>query len=231
MYCIKCGVQLADSEKRCPLCQTVVSHPDFIPSEDTPYPRYQDTSEKVSPKGINFIFSFLFLIAALICLTCDIKPDLELEWAGYAIGSMILFYVIFLLPVWFEKHHPQIFLPCCFGVIALFLWYICYSLGGNWYFTFALPITLGVALIFCTVVILCKYLKRGRLYIFGGASIALAGLMILIEELVVFTFEIGSDFVWSIYPAIAFTLIGIMLIVIAIVKPLKESLRRIFAIG
>ena len=29
MYCIKCGVELADSEKVCPLCGTRVFHPDL----------------------------------------------------------------------------------------------------------------------------------------------------------------------------------------------------------
>ena len=29
MYCIKCGVELGNSEKQCPLCKTVVYHPDF----------------------------------------------------------------------------------------------------------------------------------------------------------------------------------------------------------
>ena len=29
MYCIKCGVELADSERVCPLCGTRVFHPDL----------------------------------------------------------------------------------------------------------------------------------------------------------------------------------------------------------
>ena len=29
MYCIKCGVELADSEKKCPLCGTVVFNPEL----------------------------------------------------------------------------------------------------------------------------------------------------------------------------------------------------------
>ena len=29
MYCIKCGVELADSEKVCPLCATRVFHPEM----------------------------------------------------------------------------------------------------------------------------------------------------------------------------------------------------------
>ena len=27
MYCINCGVKLADTEKKCPLCNTLVFHP------------------------------------------------------------------------------------------------------------------------------------------------------------------------------------------------------------
>ena len=30
MYCVKCGVELADSEKKCPLCGTPVFHPDIL---------------------------------------------------------------------------------------------------------------------------------------------------------------------------------------------------------
>ena len=29
MYCVKCGVKLEDTEKMCPLCGTVVFHPDI----------------------------------------------------------------------------------------------------------------------------------------------------------------------------------------------------------
>lgn len=39
MYCIKCGVELADSEKVCPLCGTRVFHPDLPGGQgETPYP-------------------------------------------------------------------------------------------------------------------------------------------------------------------------------------------------
>ena len=29
MYCVKCGVELADSQRVCPLCGTRVFHPDI----------------------------------------------------------------------------------------------------------------------------------------------------------------------------------------------------------
>ena len=40
MYCIKCGVRLADTEKECPLCGTVPFHPEITREEAAPlYPR------------------------------------------------------------------------------------------------------------------------------------------------------------------------------------------------
>ena len=39
MYCVNCGVELADSETVCPLCGTRVFHPDLSrPQADAPYP-------------------------------------------------------------------------------------------------------------------------------------------------------------------------------------------------
>ena len=39
MYCVKCGVELADGESKCPLCGTTAYHPD-VPVTDAkpPYP-------------------------------------------------------------------------------------------------------------------------------------------------------------------------------------------------
>ena len=39
MYCVKCGVELADSQRVCPLCGTRVFHPDIPRTPaDPPYP-------------------------------------------------------------------------------------------------------------------------------------------------------------------------------------------------
>ena len=44
MYCVKCGVELADGEKQCPLCGTRVYHPDIQTNEAfPPYPRGEST--------------------------------------------------------------------------------------------------------------------------------------------------------------------------------------------
>ena len=61
MYCIKCGVELADSEKVCPLCGTRVFHPDLPQAQgEPPYPpQEQARPEEVSHTGALFVLTVL----------------------------------------------------------------------------------------------------------------------------------------------------------------------------
>ncbi len=230
MYCVNCGVELADSENKCPLCSTPVYFPERIKPKDRPYPEYINTKDEIGPRGFYFIMSFFFLIASLVVLICDMNINRKITFSGYVIGGIILSYVVLILPGWFRRPSPAIFVPTDFAVAALLVAYINYSIGGDWFLSFALPIIGGAALIFSSVAILVYYLRCGYLYIYGGASIALGLFTVLIEFLLYKNLISYEKFYWSLYPSVALTLIGIMLIVIAIVPPLKESLKKIFAI-
>ncbi len=228
MYCVKCGVELADSESKCPLCHTPVFFPGHIVKDERTYPKFEKP-ETVNPRGIYFIISFVCLIGAIISFICDINIRNGFGWSGYVVGGIALFYIIFILPSWFKKHHPAIFVPCDFAAIAAYLAYVNYASDGKWFLTFALPITGAVAAIVSAVTILSFYLRRGYLYIWGGAFIAAGLLCPIMEMLSVITFD--AEFLrWGIYPLVSLLLIGIMLIIIAIVKPLRESICKIFAI-
>ena len=229
MYCVKCGVELAEAQRQCPLCQTPVYFPGLPEAPERPYPE-KTGKEVVNPRGFLFIISFIFLIAAIISIVADLSISVGLTWSGYAVGGIVCFYTIFILPNWFSHRHPAVFAPVDFGVIGLFLAYVNFATGGEWFLSFALPVTGVFALIICSVVILSHYLRRGYLYIWGGAIIALGGFSILIEWLSVVTFHHAPMFLWSLYPAISLALIGIMLLVIALVRPFRESLERIFAL-
>jgi hypothetical protein len=229
MYCVKCGVELAESEKKCPLCHTPVYFPGYEPKEeDRTYPRFEKP-ETVNPRGIYFIISFAFIIASVISLVADLNMGNGLSWAGYVLGGLGVFYLLFIFPAWFKKYNPAIFIPIDFLAIGLYLAYINLATGGNWFLTFALPITGIVTIIISSITILSYYLKRGYLYIFGGAFIGAGAFCPVIETLAIITFD-SKHLMWSLYPLIALFLIGMMLIVIAIVRPFRESLCRIFAI-
>lgn len=229
MYCIKCGVQLADTEKSCPLCQTRVYHPDIpTPQAEPMYPGTTPERKTVKRWSVMFVLTILYLLPISICLVADLSVNKHMDWSGYVVGSLLIFYTIVMLPNWFKHPNPVIFVPVTFGVITAFLLYIAYATGGNWFFTFALPVTAGVGLIVTAVVTLCRYIMKGRLFIFGGAAIAFGLLAVMVEFLLTLTFPMPPLFTWSLYPLSVLTLLGSAMIVTAIFRPLREALEKRF---
>ena len=183
----------------------------------------------MSLKGILAIIAASFIIIALTCLVCDMRFSMG-TWSGYVIGALILLYSIFILPFWFEKPNPVIFVPSNFGGVILYLLFINIITGGNWFLSFAFPIASVMMLILTAVVTLTRYVKGGRLYIFGGMFILLGLLAMLIEFMLVVTFKNLSFVGWSFYPLVTFVLIGVFLILMAIIPSLREKVERKFFI-
>jgi hypothetical protein len=236
MYCVKCGVELRESETKCPLCKTAVYHPDipvdpaaaeaaavFPPS--TPQPH-----AKVSHKGILFILTFCFAIPVIILFLCDYNFNGGITWSGYAVGALIFCYAVIVLPIWFHRPNPVIFVPTSFAAAALYLLYISEATGGGWFMSFAFWVVLWAAAASTAIVALVRYVRRGYLFIAGGALISAGGYCVLIEYLVNRAFGVGDILTWSLYPLTAGVLLGIMLIVIALVPVLRESLHKRFFI-
>ena len=226
MYCIKCGVKLADTEKKCPLCNTIVCHPHFKQTAERPlYPSNKMPQDNSGSQALNGAVIILFLIPLLVCFFADLSLDRKIEWFGYVAGALVVSYVAFALPLWFNKPNPVIFVPCNFATTTLYLLYINLATGGSWFLRFAFPVVGGICLITCTVVTLMYFLRRGRLYILGGAFMALGVFMLLVEFLLKMTFDLR--FIgWSIYPLVVLFLFGGLLIYFAINSTAREMIER-----
>ncbi len=229
MYCISCGVKLADSEKKCPLCGTLVYHPDLQqPEGERLFPVNQNPPKEVSPWGLKVLILTVFLLPLVIVLLCDLPVHGAVTWSGYVIGALVLLYVVAVLPNWFQNHNPVIFVPIDFVVACVYLLYINFAVGGNWFMTFAFPVTGFFGLLITAVVTLNRYVRKGRMYIYGGA-LMLTGFFIPIMELLLsLTFQNIGFMGWSFYPMGALTLFGGFLIFLAICRPAREMMERKF---
>ncbi len=226
MYCINCGAHLADSEKACPLCQTVVYHPELKREEATPlFPPDRMPSGKSSKKVLYGALIILLLIPLVICFLVDYNTDGRLSWFGYVAGASFVAYVTFALPIWFKKHSPAIFIPADFAAATLYLLHIEAAVDGRWFLPLALPLLIGTCLYTTALWCLLYYIKRGRLYILGGASIALGALMLPLELLVESSFGIPF-FGWSFYPLAVLSLFGGLLLYFAINASAREAMER-----
>ena len=231
MYCVNCGVKLADTEKRCPHCQTKVYHPD-IPRQDAEplYPEELGPVLQLTSWAAQLIVTAVYLLAMAVWLVCDLQMGGGLTWSGYVMGGLFVSYVVIILPLWFKDPNPAIFLPCDFVAAGLYLLYINLATGGSWFLSFAFPVTGFVGLLVTAVVVLRRYVRRGRLYVFGGAILALAAFMPVMELLLAVTFPAVGFIGWYLYPLMALGLLGGLLLFLAICKPARHSMARKFFI-
>lgn len=228
MYCVNCGVKLMDSEKKCPLCGIAAYHPDLVREPVCSlYPSHKMPDRKTGTKALCGAVIILFLIPMAVCLLADLLYDGRFSWFGYAAGALIAAYIMFALPLWFNKPNPVIFMPCNFAAVGLYLLYINLITDGNWFLSFAFPVTGGVGLIVCTVITLLRYVRRGHLYILGGMLIAFGVFTPIVEFLLGLTFDLR--FVgWSVYPLVVLVLFGVLLIYLAINRAAREIMKRKF---
>lgn len=225
MYCINCGVRLTGAQEACPLCGTVPYHPELPREPVRPlYPKDRAPAPAANSHALNVTVLVLFLIPLPITLLIDLR-DRALGWFGYVAGALVLAYIVAALPLWFRRPNPIIFVPCSFAAAAAYLLYIDLAAGSGWYIPFALPVTAGLGLIVTAVVTLLRCLRRGHLYVLGGAVMALGAFTVLIEFLLTVTFHLGFGG-WSFYPLAVLALLGGLLIFLAINGTARARMER-----
>lgn len=226
MYCVNCGVKLSSTEEFCPLCGTEAVRPESLRSQaELLYPR--KPSRPIVPSyGVYGSLTALFLLAMAISFQCDLLLSSSITWSGYAIGGVLVLYVAAVLPGWFQKPNPVIFVPCTFAAIGLYLLYINIATGGSWFLSFAFPVTGFICLLVTATVTLLRYVPRGLLYILGGAAVTMGLFMPVMELLLAVTFLSITFVGWSWIPLTGLALLGGTLIFLAICRPAREVAER-----
>ena len=231
MYCIKCGTHLSEGQTTCAICETKVYHPDFTIEEKPTYPKSKFNSEALNRKSIMFVITILFLLPLILPILIELDLSHSINWSGYVAGAVLLFYIVVVLPLWFKKANPVIFVPIDCAAAMLYILYIDIATSGHWFIPFAFPVCLTFSVIICTLITLLHYVKRSRLYSVGGSLIAFGLWTLLLELLIRKNFVVNTHIMWSITPLTVFSVLGLLCIIVAIVKPFKETLKRIFYIG
>lgn len=225
MYCINCGVKLAQGLKVCPLCDTKV--PVQVEDTESLYPQKPKLNPEQSAFWGQMILTILFILPIAITLLCDYNINGKFTWSGFVVGALVMVYLVLVLPFWFKKPNPAIFVPTSFLSVGAYLWFVNFITNGDWFLSFAFPVTLCLALIFTAFATLLKYLKRGKLYIYGSTILSLGAFTPLCEFLLNLTFGFKTVY-WSLYPLTALAFLGGFLIFLAICRPARETIERKF---
>jgi len=126
-YCVKCGVELDNKLKSCPLCNTPV----YLPEEPDgnsykPYPeRIQRDSTRyinlVPSKAFVYLMTFILIIPVIVCLMIDIRRNGTISWSFYPVTSIILVWILMAYPALMKRYSFLKVLTIDIYSIVLFL--------------------------------------------------------------------------------------------------------------
>mgnify|MGYP000112014457 CR=1 FL=1 len=228
-YCVNCGVELADSEKRCPLCHVEVQNPKAPWEEppERPYSHHVNTIMKRIDRGyLATLVGLLLFIPCVVTVLLDILSGNGLTWSAYVIGAVGLVYVSVLMPFYFKKYHTLAFLSADFGAVALYLFLIERMSGGHWFLGLGLPLTAAAGV--CTIGLVFLFARGFSMILMkiGVIMITIGLFLVCVETLTSLYVHGAVRFAWSLYALIPCASLGAATLILERRKSLKESIRR-----
>ncbi|MEG2858936.1 MAG: zinc ribbon domain-containing protein [Clostridia bacterium] len=232
-YCVECGVELAPSEKACPLCGTPVSHPSvpWREPDSYPYPKnVEELSRRVNIRYGAHLATILLLIPIAVTLLVDLMEDGQMTWSSYVLGAGLCLFCIVLLPFYVKQAKPYLFLLIDILAVGLYLLLIGWRTGGmDWVLPLGLPLVAVSGLGTMLEVYLAR--RRGKALINLLSDITLIGaVQLMMTEMLIDRFLMGrAHLTWSLYALVPLVALALIFRVVEKKKALKESiLKRLF---
>ena len=210
MYCIKCGVELEDGAKRCPLCETPVpeikglEEKKFVKEYPTININLYEMKMKKVKKAVFLSFFTISIISILEVLFQNLIMYGKLEWGYYAIPSILIFDLGLFIFLDSYRMRTNLFLLLS-GFIAYFLLLDFGDEKLTWSLRLGIPIVLALYLISLIFSYVWDKHKSDKLKILNF-FIFFVGIFLLILELI-----ISKKMTWSIFSSIPLFILSIML--------------------
>ena len=229
-YCVHCGVKLGETEKRCPLCGTVVLDPSEPekPAAPRAYPvRTPEQELKKSKRFLLLLSALMLLLPAALCLAIDYLLGDGLSWSVYASGALILLFVSVAVPLLVTQYRAYFSVGTAFACLNLYLFLVeGQSASQGWFLPIALPALTAAAGLIFVVILLYREGVLNRLTLPAAALISAALECLLIEWLCVLRRGGPMDFVWSPFVMAPCVFIALALFFINGNGAVREEVRR-----
>lgn len=228
-YCVHCGVELADYETKCPLCDTPVVDPMRpIASGEAMFPdRIADDEKKVDKHFVVATVSIVLLIPFVVTTLLDVFLSLGMSWSAYVLGAEALFWLAVVLPYQSKGGSPYIYCLIDTAATALYVLLIAVFEGGRvWYMPLALPIILFSGLELCVMILIHRTQRHGKLTKVGIAVFSLSFFPLVIDIVIAHYTKRTYMPQWSWYASVPLFVLGLTVIILSKSVRFTEWLRR-----
>ena len=228
-YCVNCGVELGESEKRCPLCGVEVINPAKPYSEKAERP-FPASAESVTHRGVRIItakvLSLLLAIPILSVLIADLLKDGRLSWSLIPVAAIVFAFLAVVFPCLLKK--PCVWLFMLLGTVetAVLLFVLYMILGGNWYWLFALPLTAAVGAAAIGIYLIVRS-KRASLSLKIIVVLLIIMVFVIVLQMLIELFIGGRiRLSWSIYATLSCGMVSLAVLIVSRLIRKNENVRK-----
>lgn len=230
-YCVNCGVELRESEQRCPLCGTAVlnpNRPDEALHAGPAYPRQRELIDLSKKKRLTFLlFSVVLALPAAVCMAVNFMVNGGFTWSYYVLGSVVTFWVLFVVPFFLPRRSEFLCLLLDYLVVNGLLYGIqrLSNVGKEWYIPLGAPLTGALAIGALLGMLLLK--TRPAKFTAAAVITALAG----VEAV---AFEVATDWYlnrqialgWSVVALVACLFLSAIFLLVGRRRKWKDSIKK-----
>ena len=232
-YCVNCGVKLAESEKRCPLCLIPVQNPRSLydASAAKPYPPGEDRHTLLRKRrSAAVVVTLLLLLASAVCIAVNLIYSEAFTWSLYPSGASALVWTVVVPLIFVNAGKFKNVVICVvldFIALAGFLKLCEVLTGGDWFISVAMPvmaIALGGFLLNAALVL--PRILPSRYYLSSAVTLTVCLSLLGVEAVVDLYVNGAADLNWSLYLLIPGLVLAVILSIFARNRKIKDELRK-----
>lgn len=228
-YCVHCGVKLGESEKRCPLCSTIVLDPLQPPDPFAPRPYPVRTPEQQLRHNKKFFLvlaCLILLLPSILCMMVDLLLGSGVTWSIYPSGVLFLLFAGIAVPLLAKKWRTYISLGFNFFTLSAYLFLVERLTGGQWFFSYVFP-SLGMFLIILLLpILLFQWGKLNKLTLLAACIAGIAVGCLGIEWICDVVANGKTFFSWSPFVSAPCIFVSLVLFFINGNRSIREEVRR-----
>lgn len=228
-YCVNCGVELDNSVKQCPLCNTVVINPRVTEarSVENSFPQEKGKVEEVSRKDMGILLSVVLVATSITCGLLNFLVFNNSTWSFLVIGACFIVWVLFIPVVIYRKLSPYtaIFLDgLSIGIYLFMITFVTHS--DVWFWGLALYIVIFITAVLEIFTVCIRKLPLTfltmALEIFTMIGTVCLGLEILIDRYI----RGEIHLMWSMIVVVVCVILDITFITMLSRKRLRNAVRK-----